>query len=269
MRDTTALASDQLAHWERDGYVLIGEILSPTECAELVAEEQRLRPPGGYGTSPGLVVIDQLSHVSTLVREFCCRGRHLDVVEQLLGEAVTLTHNQFVTKLSAPGDHASEIPLHQDDGYGTLDPPEDVTVWVALTDTTTDNGCLVVAPGSHRDGFVEHRVASHNAAFREATATATEPLELPAGHAVAFSGLLLHGSGDNRTDAERVALFARYCRPHLVMVTEGGRPVLDDGHSWMVRGEAPMSTWRSANTKFTEASEPETGDRRVLNRRSS
>ena len=26
-----------------------------------------------------------------------------------------------------------------------------ITVWVALTDTTGDNGCLVVAPGSHVD----------------------------------------------------------------------------------------------------------------------
>jgi ectoine hydroxylase-related dioxygenase (phytanoyl-CoA dioxygenase family) len=247
-----ALSPDQLEHWDTDGFVVLGEVLSPTECAALVAEEQRLRTTSGYGTSPGLVVMDQLSHVSARVRRFCCEGRHLDAVQQLLGDAIALTHNQFITKLPVAGVHASEIPLHQDDGYGTLDPPDDVTVWVALTTTTTDNGCLVVAPGSHRKGLVEHRVAAHNPAFREATASTVEPLELPAGHAVAFSGLLLHGSGDNRTDTERVALFARYCHPDVVMVTEGGRPVLDDAHSWMVRGDAPMSTWRSANAKFTD-----------------
>jgi hypothetical protein len=36
------------------------------------------------------------------------------------------------------------------------------------------------------------------------------------------------------------------------MMTEGGKPVLDDGHSWMVRGEAPTSTWRSVNTKYDD-----------------
>ena len=77
-------------------------------------------------------------------------------------------------------------------------------------------------------------------------------LELPAGHGVAFSGLLLHGSGDNTSDRERVAIFARYCVPTARMMTEGGKPVLDDGHSWMVRGEAPVSTWRSVNTKYDE-----------------
>lgn len=248
----SALSKSQLKRWDADGYVVLGEILSPNECDALVVEERRLRTTSGYGTSPGLVVMDQLSNVSALVRRFSCEGHHLDAVEQLLGTSVALTHNQFITKLPVPVEHASEIPLHQDDGYGTLEPPDDVTVWVALTNTTVANGCLVVAAGSHRQGLAEHRVAAHNPAFREATASTVEPLELPAGHAVAFSGLLLHGSGDNHTDTERVALFARYCRPDVVMVTEGGRPVLDDGNSWMVRGDAPMSTWRSANTKFTD-----------------
>ncbi|HSJ92124.1 MAG TPA: phytanoyl-CoA dioxygenase family protein [Ilumatobacter sp.] len=246
------LDDDQLRAFDRDGFVVFGPVLAPHECEQMVAEERRLRSDDSYGRSPGLVVMDQLEHVSRLVRWFCCEGHHLDVVEQLLGPDVVLTHNQFVTKLPGAGVSESAIPLHQDDGYGTLDPPDDLTVWVALTDTTTDNGCLVVAPSSHLGGIVEHRVAAHNPAFREASTVEVIPLELAAGEAVAFSGLLLHGSGDNLTDRERVALFARYCRPDVVMVTEGGKPVLEDGHSWMVRGEAPMSVWRSANAKFTD-----------------
>jgi ectoine hydroxylase-related dioxygenase (phytanoyl-CoA dioxygenase family) len=97
---------------------------------------------------------------------------------------------------------------------------------------------------------VTHTVSVDNPSFREAQAERTVTLELAAGEAVAFSGLLLHGSGDNVTDAERVALFARYCVPTARMMTEGGRPVLDDGHSWMVRGEAPISSWHSVNAKY-------------------
>ena len=242
----------QLADYRRDGYVPIGTVLDDTERRELLAAERRLRPAGGYGASPGLVVMDQLEHVCAAVRHFCCDGAHIDAVVQLLGPDVALTHNQFVVKLPGATDHASEIPLHQDDGYGLLDPPDDVTVWVALTDVDVANGCLLVAPGSHTAGVVEHRVAVANPAFREADDVTTVPIELAAGEALAFSGLLLHGSGDNRTSHERVALFARYCVPTARMMTEDGKPVLDDGHSWMVRGEAPVSTWRSANTKFTD-----------------
>jgi ectoine hydroxylase-related dioxygenase (phytanoyl-CoA dioxygenase family) len=252
MTSVGPLGDDQVRAFGRDGFALIASVLRPSECELLVTEERRLRSGDSYGRSGGLVVMDQLEHVSPLVRRFCCNGAHLDAVEQLLGPDVALTHNQFVTKLPRSGPGESAIPLHQDDGYGTLDPPDDITVWVALTDTTRENGCLVVAPGSHAGGMVEHRVAAQNPAFREAASVAVVPLELAAGEAVAFSGLLLHGSGDNTTGDERVALFARYCRPDVVMVTEGGKPVLDDGHSWIVRGAAPLSTWRSANAKFTD-----------------
>jgi hypothetical protein len=37
----------------------------------------------------------------------------------------------------------------------------------------------------------------------------------------------------------RHAFYLRYCEPHVRMVSEGGRPVLEDAHSWMVSGEAP------------------------------
>ncbi|MBI5089267.1 MAG: phytanoyl-CoA dioxygenase family protein [Actinobacteria bacterium] len=245
------LDADQLDGYRRDGYVLLGQILDPAACEALIAAERRLRPTEAYGSSAGLIVMDQLANFSQEVREFCCNGDHLDAVEQLLGPDVVLTHNQFVTKLPDDGPKASEIPLHQDNGYGALDPPVDVTVWVTLVDTDINNGCLQVAPGSHVSGLVEHRQSAHNPAFREAGPVDLVPLAMKAGEAVAFSGLLLHGSGDNSTDAERAALFARYCHPDVVMVTEGGKPVLEDAHSWMVRGQASLAHWRSANDKFT------------------
>jgi ectoine hydroxylase-related dioxygenase (phytanoyl-CoA dioxygenase family) len=247
------LDENQLAAYSRDGYVVLGLVLDPAACEALIADERRLRPDEAYGSSASLIVMDQLANVSREVRRFCCEGSHLDAVEQLLGPDVVLTHNQFVTKLPSEGPRASEIPLHQDNGYGELDPPVDVTVWVALHDTDLTNGCLQVAPGSHVTGLVEHRPSVHNPAFREAQATDLVPLPMRAGEAVAFSGMLLHGSGDNTTQRERAALFARYCHPDVVMVTEGRKSVLDDAHSWMVRGEASLAHWRSANDKFTKA----------------
>ena len=192
----------------------LGAVVDAERRAELIAEERRLRPQEHYGASSGLVVMDQLEHVSAAVRRFCCEGTHLDAVEALLGPDVALTHNQFIVKLPGTARGSSGIPLHQDNGYGTLDPPDDITVWVALTDATLANGCLHVAPGSHLGGLVEHRVAPPPTR-RSARRPPWTPcaLELAAGEAVAFSGMLLHGSGDNTTSAERVALFARYSAP--------------------------------------------------------
>lgn len=68
--------------------------------------------------------------------------------------------------------------------------------------------------------------------------TQSVALPLRAGEGVAFSGLTLHGSDANRAGETRAAFYVRYCAPHTRMLSEGGRPVLEDPHSWMVAGEA-------------------------------
>jgi ectoine hydroxylase-related dioxygenase (phytanoyl-CoA dioxygenase family) len=160
-------------------------------------------------------------------------------VIELIGPNVCLTHNQFLTKLSDDAGTHSDIPLHQDNGYGHLEPPDDITVWFALTDTTIANGCLEVMPGSHELGLAAHEVAGVNPALREATGDGSlVAVELEAGEAIAFTGMTLHRSGPNLTDTPRTAFYARYCAPHVRMMSEGGRSVLDDPHSWMVAGES-------------------------------
>jgi hypothetical protein len=89
---------------------------------------------------------------------------------QLLGPNVCLTHQQFVTKLPDASEQRSDIPFHQDNGYGRLEPPLDLTVWVALVDTDERNGCLWIVPGSHRLGLLDHGADS----LRHITLTAGE-----------------------------------------------------------------------------------------------
>jgi ectoine hydroxylase-related dioxygenase (phytanoyl-CoA dioxygenase family) len=221
--------------------VHIGRIAGERELAELRAEEERFRLPVGYGREGNqtLRVNIQLCHRSEPVRRFCTRGPQVAAVVQLMGPAVCLTHQQFVTKLPDGDAQRSDIPFHQDNGYGQLEPMTDVTVWLPLVDTDERNGGLWIVPGSHAQGLLEHRGAEINPVLREAKpAGRAVAVPLRAGEAVAFSGLTLHGSGPNRGDRPRPALFVRYCKPSARMMSEGGRPVLEDPHSWMVAGEA-------------------------------
>ena len=50
-----------------------------------------------------------------------------------------------------------EFPWHQDNGYVFIEPQQYLTIWLALTDATVDNGCPWVAPGGHRHGTLAHR----------------------------------------------------------------------------------------------------------------
>jgi hypothetical protein len=258
------LSGAQLAGFERDGYAVLGRILDEDLRAELLEVEARHRPSypiGRKGEELTLLLAEQLCHRSAAVRRFCLEGSHLDAVAQLVGPDVAFTHTQFIAKLpsgdrqGAGDDNAHDltssfIPLHQDDGYGQLDPPLDVTVWTALTDTNEINGCLVIVPGSHTRGVLDHRASAGNPFLREVDGDGAVPVHLAAGEAVIFSGMTLHGSGPNRSDAVRVGMHARYCHPGVRMVLHGNQPVLDDAHSWMVRGEAQEDAWAAANAAF-------------------
>lgn len=236
-----ALSPAAVAQYRELGYLALGRVVDDAEQTALRAEEERFRLRFAYGgpQNQTLFVNVQLCARSAPVRRFCTSGAHLPAVVQLLGPNVCFTHQQFVTKLPDEGEQRSDIPMHQDDGYGRLEPPIDLTLWVALVDTDERNGCLWIVPRSHRAGLLPHDAAGVNPVLREARGE--EPaiaLPLRAGEGVAFSGLTLHGSGPNRSSAPRPSLFVRYCDPHVKMISEGGRPVLDDPHSWMVAGEA-------------------------------
>jgi phytanoyl-CoA hydroxylase len=214
-----------------DGYLLIPGMLDAPTCAQLRAEAFRFA-----ARKRGLAVDTQLIHRSALLRDFVTRGPQVALATELLGPNVCFTHQQFIIKY--PDERSrTDIPWHQDNGYGRLEPCIDLTVWIALDDCTPENGCLWVLPGSEHGGLRPHD-DSHGLRG-VAVAETGIPLPMRAGTAVCFGGLLLHRSLPNLTATPRVALYLRYCDPSVVMVNNGNRPVLDDGYSWMVAGEAP------------------------------
>jgi phytanoyl-CoA hydroxylase len=109
-------------------------------------------------------------------------------------------------------------PLHQDLLYFPFRPADAiVATWTALDRCTRDNGCLVVVPGSHRGGLVEHgRPEWEWVNFLYVGAKGVGPdtqrvhLEMEPGDTVFFHPLLLHGSGQNRTRGFRRAISCHY-----------------------------------------------------------
>lgn len=238
------LDASEIETYHQQGWLNLGRLVDPAAIAELIAQEERFRLDLGYGASENqnLRVNIQLCDRSEPVRRFCTSGPHLPMLQQLVGPDLCVTHQQFVTKLPDQNEQRSDIPLHQDNGYGQLDPMTDITVWMPLVDTDASNGGLCVVSGSHRGGLLEHDRAQINPVLIEASTEAPAvPIEARAGEGIAFSGLTIHGSGPNRSAEARPAFYVRYCEPHTRLLSEGGRSVLDDPHSWMVCGEATSS----------------------------
>ena len=65
----------------------------------------------------------------------------LDAVESLIGPNILVFHTTVWFKNAGAGNY---VPWHQDATYFGLYPYEHVTAWVALTDSTLENGCVEV-----------------------------------------------------------------------------------------------------------------------------
>ena len=231
------------AVYQRDGFILLGKSLEDACVQQLIAEEKRFRK-----RDHRLVVLTQLMHRSALIRNLATQGAHIAALRQLMGNNICLTHQQYVSKSPHPDTPEIDVPWHQDNGYGRLDPMTDITVWFALDDCDERTGCLWVVPGSHRWPLAEH-TDMHGLRGMSVDQPGVA-LPMRAGEAVAFSGLLVHCSKAHRGPHTRHAFYLRYCEPHVRMLRrpgaesctesgmQDGKPVLEDGHSWMVSGEA-------------------------------
>lgn len=181
--------------------------------------ERHYYPEGGgrrpasktsFATAPDLIELLQ-------------RPQLTDPIASILGEDLFLWRAKAFTK--APRDPgAKEIPWHQDRYCWPLEPMIACSAWIAVDDTTIENGCMYVIPGSHRS-VVPHIPATEEQLFVEQAdpahfdAAEAEPLTLRAGEFVLFNERLLHRSGINHSARRRFGLAVRVL-PALTRVLE-------------------------------------------------
>ena len=121
-----------------------------TALERLIAENPRVRPEHLVlrwgGTSDALP-----AHTAFL--EYARAPDVLDLVSQVLGPDVILWGAHVFCK---PAGAGLEIPWHQDGQYWPIRPLATCTVWIALDDSTPENGCMRYIPGSHRARTIYH-----------------------------------------------------------------------------------------------------------------
>ena len=105
----------------------------------------------------------------------------------------------------------SKSPWHQDMAVvqPEADDTEMLTVWVAISDATEENGCLVVAPGSHREGLALH-CKTLGAMPEEVVGDNRLPLVMDSGDVLFMSKGTKHASLVNVSDGVRFSFDLRY-----------------------------------------------------------
>jgi hypothetical protein len=229
----TAASTEQTEAFRRDGYFQVPAVLTEDEVAaarDAILEAATLAPESCTLSTGGMQFYSNLLPHSPALRDLVGDLRILDLVLPLAGGDAWVRWDQAVVK----GPGAPTFPWHQDNGYNRLR-HEHFQVWVALSESTPDNGGLWVVPGSHDRARSHHRTGE----FEEVDGD--EPhgavcLAAGPGDVTVFSSLLLHTTRPNVTDQDRWAYVAEYVRlahhdpfvwPPYLVVARRGQPAVE------------------------------------------
>jgi ectoine hydroxylase len=232
------------AQLARDGYVVrqgafdAGEVAAiARDCEDLLiqlasAKRREKRAAGSYmfelQRSVGVIVkwepgapdvvqgIEPFAHISPPLHAWATDPRLIEPCKDVVGEneIILFTEKLNVKRASRGG----AIVLHQDYPYWENMTPvahRIATAMVFLDDTTIENGCLEVAPGTHAVGKWPQRTDTDGFGSLEMDRAAFDesrliPLEVPAGTVAFFGAFLVHRSLPNRSARDRRALLFSY-----------------------------------------------------------
>ena len=247
------LSEQQVKQFQKDGVLIVEDLLDEAEVqtlrkrAEWVASGQashisrgqlQVEPrvaKGELGADTYADSLRKMSHLAFHDEVFQAHARTpkvLDVIESLLGPDLKLYQDQLFMK---PPKVGSRQGYHQDMPLGFyIDPPDMVTCWAALDDSTEENGCLRMLPGTHRFGVIDR---AEWEAYEKKALDGRLPEErllvMKAGSCSFHHGLILHCSQPNLSDRRRRGYATHYVSARCRYT---GPP--DKNDAMLVRGQA-------------------------------
>lgn len=242
------LGTEQLAAYEKSGYVDFPALVDAERLRALSAEVDRLveypfpstderviREPG----SKAVRSIFEVHRLSGVVAGFAASSPFADIARQVLGSEVYIHQSRLNLKPGLTGEafywHSDFETWHHEDGMPRM---RALTMVVSLTDNLECNGSLMIIPGSHRtfvgclgetpdnhyrDSLRSQRygVPSERALRRLVADHGIDTITGPSGSVVFFDSNCMHGSNSNITPYPRRNLFLVYNS----VVNELGPPV--------------------------------------------
>ena len=205
------LTQEQVTQYHRDGYVVPDFRLPPETLDSIRADHARLVNchPEFDNYCPTVLAYDLAFLNYVRIPEI------LDMVEQLIGNDFALWNSSFFAK---PAQGGQATPWHQDGQYWPIRPIATCTVWMAIDAATTENGCLRVIRGSHRDRRLrrhernpaEDLTLNQELVPEEYDASQAVDLVLEAGQMSLHDVYLVHGSEANRSANPRRGMTLRF-----------------------------------------------------------
>ena len=228
------MTEPQKDSWNKSGYILIPGFVDDSFCDQMNEEVSDIigsiipedSPFSHAYADKGHIAIremkpgdnaqtieDEISklfriHSKGIFNSFIRKDDLCNILEDILGPDIDCFLSQFIFK--NPG--AWGQPWHQDSSYFPFDREPQVAAWLATSDATIENGCLVVLPGSHSEHLHEHLPDERKESnygyteIKDHDFSKEMPLLLKKGDLLLFHSFLMHKSYDNKSNSRRTAM---------------------------------------------------------------
>lgn len=220
------LSAEQVNFFNENGYLPNIKLLEDWQVDKLVGELAEIQDPAhpahelfyefhsNESADADSVLFHSLGHwrITEGFHDVIWNPAFVMAASQLFGDkAVRFWHDQLFCK---PAKHGGVVAWHQDYSYWTRTRPmQHLTCWVALDDSSKENGCIHYIPKSHNwglldkpelagdmEGINEFLTPKQQEEFKHKVA-----VEMPKGYAVFHHPLTVHGSYENRSEKSRRA----------------------------------------------------------------
>jgi hypothetical protein len=236
------LTEAQLAQFRSGGYVYPFRAISAGEAAKYCQRIETYEAQVGHDANKTLKIKGHLAFPWLV--ELARNPNILDAVEDIIGPDILLFGSSIFAKNARDPRYVS---WHQDSAYFGLDPHEEVTAWVAFTESTIVKGCLKVMPKTHLgpdlrhvETFAKDNMLAKGQSIEGLDDTQAVSMELNAGEFSLHHERTAHGSGPNRAHERRIG-FAFFFIPTHVRSTLGRR------QATLVRGSDRYGHWDQDN----------------------
>ena len=228
-----ALTSDQIRSYQKNGFIVIQDFLSPDELENwrsvvmaAVNERGGLKMPGKglkTGEDDGInddteyfgKVFDQLINLwqtNDGVKKLMLDPRIGQMAAQLAGvQGIRIWHDQALFKRP----WANPTAWHLDTPFWSFTDRQALSIWVALDDATLENGCLYFIPGSfHTTRFDNSGIGKNMdgifSVYPQLAKVSSVAAPMKAGSCSFHNGLTIHGAGANMSSGHRRAMTCAY-----------------------------------------------------------
>lgn len=222
MTATIAPASTEAQFFNENGFVVLRDLLSPEEVGAVSDEIDRIvRGEVDYVPDHDIVYEPNSRRVRNAFRlhqynpffmELARNPKIVTVVEEIFGKPIRLYASQLFAK---PPEVGTAVPQHQDMPYWPFAPYELLSAWIALDDSTIENGCVRHVKGSHKLGILNHvpsGVPGNSLGLSDDAIEGMEevPVEVSRGSCILHHCLTVHRSEPNRSTHARRGLIYVY-----------------------------------------------------------